>query len=237
VACLVRAFACTFPDGHHIPSHAHAWGQLIYAGSGVMRVRAGDTLWLVPPAQAVWALAGVRHEIWARGEFAMRTLYFAPELSGALPPDCRAVEVAPLLRELVLKIVSLQALDDAEPTRRHLAEVAIDLVAAADTLPANLPMPTDLRATRLADRLRDEPASDATLGELCREAGASVRTMQRLFLDDTGLRFSEWRRRLRLIHAASRRARGRLREHERLHRRIPQALRPHARSHAGARVA
>jgi AraC-like DNA-binding protein len=202
MACLVRAFASTFYDGHHIPAHTHSWGQLIYAASGVMRVRAGDTLWIVPPAQAVWAPAGVGHEIWARGEFAMRTLYFAPDLSSALPADCRALEVSPLLRELILEIVSLSALDDDEPKRKHLVDVAVDLVGAAETLPASLPMPNDPRAALVAERLKDDPANSADLTYLAGIAAASARTMQRLFLDGTGLRFSEWRQRLRLIHAS-----------------------------------
>jgi AraC-like DNA-binding protein/predicted enzyme related to lactoylglutathione lyase len=203
VAHLVRALAATYYDGYHIAPHAHAWGQLIYAVSGVMRVRAGDTLWLVPPAQAIWAPAGVRHEIWARGDFAMRTLYIAPALADALPTDCRALDVSLLLREIVLEIVRRQMLDDTEPHELRLAEVAVDLVAAADVLPASLPMPSDPRAVRLADRLKDDPACEADLAELSRAAGASARTIQRLFLDETGLRFSEWRQRLRLIHAAT----------------------------------
>jgi methylphosphotriester-DNA--protein-cysteine methyltransferase len=36
----------------------------------------------------------------------------------------------------------------------------------------------------------------------CR-CGASSRTLQRLFASETGLRFAEWRRRLRLLHAAA----------------------------------
>jgi AraC-like DNA-binding protein/predicted enzyme related to lactoylglutathione lyase len=64
-------------------------------------------------------------------------------------------------------------------------------------------MPKDPRAVRVADRLKDEPACEAELGSLASDAGASTRTLQRLFLDETGLRFSEWRQRLRLIHAAS----------------------------------
>jgi AraC-like DNA-binding protein/catechol 2,3-dioxygenase-like lactoylglutathione lyase family enzyme len=203
MAHLVRALAATYADGYHIPAHTHGWGQLIYAVSGVMRVRAADTLWLVPPAQAIWAPAGVAHEIWARGDFAMRTLYFAPEFAERLPADCRALDVAPLLRELVLRIVQGQRLDDAAPAERRLAEVAVDLVADASVLPVSLPMPKDARAVRLAERLKDEPACEAELDALARDAGASARTVQRLFLDETGLRFSEWRQRLRLIHAAS----------------------------------
>jgi AraC-like DNA-binding protein/catechol 2,3-dioxygenase-like lactoylglutathione lyase family enzyme len=203
VAHLVRTLAVTYSDGYHIPAHTHGWGQLVYAASGVMRVRAGDTLWLVPPAQAIWAPAGVRHEIWARGDFAMRTLYLSPELADALAKDCRAVEVAPLLRELILEIVRVQMLSDSEPSQRRLAEVAVDLIAGAAVLPVSLPMPRDPRAVRVAERLKDDPACETELGELSSDAGASARTMQRIFLDETGLRFSEWRQRLRLLHAAS----------------------------------
>ena len=202
MAFLVRTLATTFFDGHHIEPHAHAWGQLIYAASGVMRIRAGDRLWLVPPAQAVWAPAGQTHEIWARGVYAMRTLYLEPQLATALTADCRAVEVSPLLRELILHVVGIGMLRADDPAHARLAGLVVDLLSAADTLPLSLPLPRDPRALRIADRLKDDPADRAELAELARDAGASARTVQRLFLDETGLRFTEWRQRLRLIHAA-----------------------------------
>ena len=199
---LIRTLATTFSDGHHIEPHAHPWGQLIYAASGVMRVRAGDRLWLVPPAQAVWAPAGLSHEIWARGEYAMRTLYLEPQLAAALAPECRAIDVSPLLRELVLHIVGIGMLEADDPAHARLAGLVVDLLGASDTLPLSLPLPRDPRALRIADRLKDDPADRAELAALARDAGASARTVQRLFLDETGLRFTEWRQRLRLIHAA-----------------------------------
>ena len=199
---LVRTLATTYFDGHHIEPHTHAWGQLIYAATGVMRVRAGDRLWLVPPAQAVWAPAGLEHEIWARGEFAMRTLYLAPELAAGLTQHCRAIETSALLRELILHIVSIGMLKADQPAHALLAGLVVDLLGDASALPLSLPLPRDPRAVRIADRLKDDPANRADLAELARDAGASERTVQRLFLDETGLRFSEWRQRLRLIHAA-----------------------------------
>ena len=111
VTFLVRTLATTFFDGHHIEPHTHAWGQLIYAATGVMRVRAGDRLWLVPPAQAVWAPAGLEHEIWARGDFSMRTLYLEPGLASGLTQHCRAIETSALLRELILHIVGIGMLN------------------------------------------------------------------------------------------------------------------------------
>ena len=199
---LVRTLATTYYGGHHIEPHAHQWGQLIYAASGVMRVRAGDRLWLVPPARAVWAPAGVRHEIWARGDYAMRTLYLDPGLAGSLTSDCRALEVSPLLRELILHVVSLGMLRDDDPAHGRLAGALIDLLGAAEDLPLTLPLPADPRAVRAALRLQALPSDPAPLEVIAFDAGASVRTLQRLFLEETGLRFGEWRQRLRLLHAA-----------------------------------
>jgi AraC-like DNA-binding protein len=200
---VIRSLAATYYDGFHIEPHRHGWAQLIYAVSGVMSVRAGGTLWIVPPARAVWVPAGAEHEIRALGDFAMRTVYFAPALVQHLPCECCALDVAPLLRELVLAIVAVQLIDQSDVEGMRLGAVAIDRIAAARTLPLHLPLPSDPRATRVAERLRADPACPLELPALARDAGASARTLQRLFVVETGLRFSEWRQRLRLLHGAS----------------------------------
>jgi len=203
MAITIRCLAATYYGGFHIRPHRHHWGQLIYAGAGVMRVQAGGRLWIVPPARAVWVPAGAEHEIHGLGDFAMRTLYFPATMSAALPGECCAIEVAPLLRELVLEAVELCPIDDADSAAMRLAEVALDRIAAAPALPLQLPFPADPRAARLAERLREDPSCELDLTELARAAGASARTIQRLFLAETGLRFAEWRQRLRLMHGAS----------------------------------
>ena len=203
MATAIRCLAATYYGGFHIRPHRHHWGQLIYAGAGVMRVKAGGMLWIVPPARAVWVPAGAEHEIHGLGDFAMRTLYLPTALTGALAGECCALEVAPLLRELVLELVERCPIDDADEAGMRLATVAIDLIALAGVLPLQLPLPRDPRALRLAGRLQMEPASSAELSELAGASGASARTIQRLFLAETGLPFSQWRQRLRLLHGAA----------------------------------
>ncbi len=203
MAAVVRSLACTFFGGHHIEPHVHPWGQLIYAASGVMRVKAAGRLWLVPPARAVWAPAGLEHEIWARGDFAMRTLYIAPRLAGGLPKDCVGLDVPPLLRELIVHIVGLGMLNEGEPDHEALAQVTVSLLKAPSALPSSLPWPKDPRAVAAAERLLADPSAPHELADLARNAGASARTLQRLFLEETGFGFAEWRQRLRLLHAAT----------------------------------
>jgi AraC-like DNA-binding protein len=203
VAIAIRCLAATYYGGFNIRPHRHQWGQLIYAGAGVMRVKAGGTMWIVPPARAIWVPAGAEHEIHGLGDFAMRTLYFPVDLTGRLPGVCRALDVTPLLRELVVELVERCPIDDADQPAMRLAEVAVDCIAEAEILLMQLPLPRDPRALRLAERLQAEPAETAELPELARDAGASVRTIQRLFLAETALPFSRWRQRLRLLHAAA----------------------------------
>ena len=203
MAFAVRTLAATYYEGHHIAPHAHPWGQLVYAAEGVMRVSAGQHMWIVPPARAVWAPPGVTHEIRAQGTFKMRTLYLEPALSNVLPAECRALEVSALLRELVLHIVELQMLETGNVGHTHLIGVLLDRLRAAETLPLSIRMPTDRRALAVAQRLQRDPAEPTDLDELAAAAGASVRTLQRVFLIETGLGFAQWRQRLRLLQAVT----------------------------------
>src|SRR5215213_3740345 len=106
---VARSYRAVFPSGWDGPEHDHPWRQLLYATSGAMTVRAGNSTWLIPPGKAVFIPAGCRHAIHMWGEVDMRTLYLRDP---AMHNDsCRVLSVTPLLRELILRIVDLVALD------------------------------------------------------------------------------------------------------------------------------
>jgi len=199
----VRTVAATYYDGHHIEPHAHPWGQVIYAAAGAMRVKIGDRLWIVPPARAVWAPPGVTHEIHAHGTFTMRTVYLSPRLSASLGDECHGLDVGPLLRELILHVVAAGMLDGAKADQRRLISVLIDQLRGTHALPLSLRLPADRRARLVAERLQQHPADPAELHDLAKRTGASARTLQRLFRSETGMRFGEWRLRLRMLHAVA----------------------------------
>ena len=52
--------------------------------------------------------------------------------------------------------------------------------------------------------MADDPADNRPLDALAVQAGLAPRTAQRLFVDETGLGFAQWRQQLRLIHALER---------------------------------
>ncbi|MEJ1968292.1 MAG: helix-turn-helix transcriptional regulator [Rhizomicrobium sp.] len=197
----LRSLALTYGDGHVLEAHSHPWGQLIFAGSGTMRVEAAAALWLVPPGRALWAPPDVAHAIAMRGVTAMRTIYIPPERAGGLPPLCTAMEVDPLLRELILHIASRQMLAEGVDADERLAGVFLDRLGQAERLVLHLPMPKDVRMRGLAEKLWADASDVRTLAALARAAKVSARTVQRVFQAQTGLGFAQWRQRLRLIHA------------------------------------
>jgi AraC-like DNA-binding protein len=197
----VRGLAVTYGDGHVLDRHTHPWAQLVYAATGTMRVATPTAAWLAPPTRAIWVPGGTPHEIQMRGRVAMRTLYLAPAGPDPRLAACRAIEVAPLLRELILHIVKLGMLDVEDEGHARLEGLLIDLLAASETVPLELRLPVDPRARAVAERLLAEPGADAAFADLARDAGASLRTLQRRFQAETGLSLDAWRARARMQQA------------------------------------
>ncbi len=64
-----------------------------------------------------------------------------------------------------------------------------------------LPEPRDDRLQAIAQRLYEQPGDNSPLAELGQASGASGRTLSRLFHDELGMTFYEWRTQLRIYHA------------------------------------
>ena len=197
----VRVLSVTYANNHQIAEHAHRWGQLVYAGTGAIHVTAGSQSWIVPPARAVWIPPSTPHALRMRGRTALRTIYLAPDRCAGLPQTCTGLNVVPLLRELVLFALSSGGLDDTVAGQSTMIDALLIMLAAAKRLPFSLTLPRDPRALRAARLMEADPAAKQTLQTLSRESGASLRSLQRLFLAETGMHIAEWRQTAGLLVA------------------------------------
>lgn len=173
----------------------------MFASEGVMTVTTTEGIWVVPPLRAVWIPAGTPHCIAMSGAVSMRTLYFLPARGRALPARCMVLNVSPLLRELILHACRYKTLNRSVAAERRLIEIILDQLKAVPAIPLQLPHPSDSRAVRVARALLANPADERTLHKLCRDCGASKRTVERLFLRETKMTFGRWRQQLRLLHS------------------------------------
>jgi AraC-like DNA-binding protein len=184
-----------------IPEHHHPEDQLVFASKGVMTIYTRAGIWVVPPLRGVWIPAGTPHRIAMSGAVSMRTLYFRSKLIAAMPRKCVVINVSPLLRELILHACSISRLTKRSPGQRRIIEMIGDLLKESRSAALQLPLPSDPRAHRVAERLVAEPGQRETLEDLCRKCGASKRTVHRTFVAETNLTFGKWRQQLRLLHA------------------------------------
>jgi AraC-like DNA-binding protein len=199
---IVRSAAANRRAGEELPRHAHDWHQLIYASAGILTVWTERGSWIAPPHWGVWVPAGIEHGIRFAGESALRTLYLRPEWAGALPGDCTAVTVSPLLRELILAAVRAGMLDRREPVEAALATLIVEEFRRSGTPPFDLPQP---RSGRLRAAAEAEARGTA---DLARRAGMARRTLERRFRAETGMSPAKWRRHAALLGALERLAAG-----------------------------
>ena len=197
----IAGVSADLEHGHVIAEHSHPEDQLLFASRGVMTVRTKQGVWVVPPQRAVWIPADTPHSVALSGQVSMRTLYFLPKLCRSFPKTCFVMNVSSLLRELILHACMHAKLRKAAPSERRIIEIIVDQLKAVESIPLQLPHPTDSRAIRVAKALIADPGDERTLEKLCADCGASKRTIQRLFLEETSMTFAKWRQQLRLLHA------------------------------------
>ena len=197
----LAAMPKTFEDGFEIAPHHHPRDQFIYAVTGVMRVRTATEAWIVPPDRAVYLPAHTDHAITMRGRVEMRTLYIASNAHRDLPPAPAVLEVSLLLRELVLALIDEPVVYDEKGRGGAAAFLILSEIAKARRLALVIPMPRDPRLLRVCNALMADPSNRTTLDNWVDTAGASVRTLARLFEADLGISFAAWRQRVRFHNA------------------------------------
>jgi AraC-like DNA-binding protein len=196
----ITTLSYEFASAHEIPRHLHPEHQLIYASRGVMTVWTADGTWVVPPQRAVWIPASTPHGVTMHGAVSMRTLYIKPRLVRFLP-HCCVVNVSPLLRELILHACTFPSLRRRVKEQAHLIDMILDQLKIVEISPLQLIHPTDPRAARIADALSRDVADTRSLDAICKRAGASKRTIERIFESETGMSLGQWRQQLRLVRS------------------------------------
>lgn len=124
-----------YPAGTHIAGHKHQRHQLVYAISGLMVVRSEVGRWVVPSTRAIWMPAGMVHAVDCIAAVHMRSLYIDPSFAPQLPAEPFAVQVAPLLREL-LQAATLIKGEHIENSRDgRVVRLLLDELHRMDVLP------------------------------------------------------------------------------------------------------
>lgn len=189
--------------------HSHRRHQLIYATRGVVHMVTAVGEWVLPPSRALWICGGIEHSLTVKRPAEINILYIDPVIYPFKSfAQCCVVEVTPLVRELISACALLLWDYQAGSPEFRLSEVLIDQIKQLELAPLDLNLPQDERALRVVELLKRDPGNRKPLTELAREAGASARTIERLFSKETHLSFGAWRHHHRMLFAVERLAYG-----------------------------
>ncbi|RYF22094.1 MAG: AraC family transcriptional regulator [Comamonadaceae bacterium] len=218
VARPVRAKTRQLRADTQVMPHSHPWAQVAISTQGVIRLTVAQGTYIVPPSRALWIPPGVEHAVTMVEDADLRTLYFhqprgrcgpgVPRAEEAPWRQCRVLEVSDLLRALVREMPT--AADDAgalspETLRRerHLSALIVEELRRASAVRLGVDLPRDKRLRQLCEAVLADPTRHETLADWACDTGASPRTVARLFRQELGSTFTQWRQQVILAKAVA----------------------------------
>ena len=195
-------------SGESYDWHDHDFGQLVFTASGSMYVGTPGRVLLLSPAMLLWIPPGAKHWMRYGSNNELHYVDVSQEESEKIGADCRIMAMTPLLSALISGTMPAQeAGRDSAHTEALHDLLRHELVAAPD-VPLSLAMPQDHRIRRFAEAALDDPGAVDSVETWLAEAPASRKTIERLFIAETGMPPSRWLRHARVLHAISRLAAG-----------------------------
>jgi AraC-like DNA-binding protein len=127
----------------------------------------------------------------------------------SFPVEPRILALSPLLKEIVVRMMTWVENLEATADKRRLVDVLHDEICAASQIKLHLPVPRDPALKHLAARLADNCEATKDLAALAREVGLSERSLFRNFQKETGLSPGQWRRQMQVLRSLELLAEGR----------------------------
>ena len=116
--------------------------------------------------------------------------------------------VTPLLNALMAGTMPDRAASRVNDHNDALHDLLRHELIAAPDVPLSVVLPQDHRIRRFAEAALDDPGVIGSVDAWLAEAPASRKTIERLFVTETGMPPSRWLRHARILHAISRLAAG-----------------------------
>jgi len=172
--------------------HACLHGQLIHVMRGTLEIHTGGQICLLTPQRGLWVPGCVTHGLRARSKVSLcRVLIDSSTCRQVFPALPRTVVVSSLLRELVLRMVTLRT--DCHDER--IAGLIQTLIPEEISWAAEPPLllPEDARFRRVCEAILDDPADRRGLVQWAAYGALSSRTLARLFHAQLGMSYQYWR--------------------------------------------
>ncbi|MEI9749972.1 helix-turn-helix transcriptional regulator [Moellerella wisconsensis] len=184
-------------------SHTHPFGQLLYVVCGIMEMVVEGQHYIAPPEFCIWIPAQTEHSSYNKSSVNFQIIDFNHQLSGQFPAYTCVIRLSPIFRAIMTDLYSRKVVEPESPEDRRLAQVLIDQLKYLPAEDSYLPGTKDKLLAPILSALQHDPANNDSLACWAKRGYTSERTLSRRCQQALGMSFSEWRQRLRYLHAVA----------------------------------
>ncbi|TMP79644.1 AraC family transcriptional regulator [Pseudoalteromonas phenolica] len=193
--------ATEMPPWQHVQTHSHTWGQLAYTSDGVLGIHTPAGKFVIPPDQALWIPPHLPHETFCRYGGHFRSVYIDEKYVQILGSEAKLLHVNELLKAMILEVCNWPPNYQPDDKKLRFTQVFIDQLECAQSSSFFMPSAQDDRLLPIISELHANPGCNKTLEQWGELVGASTRTLNRLFHKSFSMNFSQWKQKLRGLHA------------------------------------
>lgn len=194
---LMGGLCRDFTDSTLITGNGHEVGVLQLPLSGALVVSSTHGHWVVGTGSVLWLAPHTPYKMRMLGKVRLRSLYLNLESVQEISERSCMLHVTPLMRELIAEAAALS-------TRTGERRVRLLIAALLEEMRHNnigapqLPAPRDPRLVRICSHIQQQLDDTKTLQDWALELGCDPRTLYRLFVQELGMPFVQWRQHVRL---------------------------------------
>jgi AraC-like DNA-binding protein len=184
-----------------MPAHSHPEAQLCGLDQGLAILETDAGAWTCPPGRCVWIPPNMVHSLRSCGKISGWMVRLDARGRASLPVEPGILALSPLLKEIVVRMMTWVESPEANAARRRLVDVLHDEICAASQITLHLPIPHDPALKRMAMRMAENSEATRDLAALAHEVGLSERSLFRNFQKETGLSPGQWRRQMQVLRS------------------------------------
>lgn len=190
------------PANNHVARHSHSFAQFHFARKGSMRIDVAGKCWVIPAHYGIWIPHNTEHAVWALDDVYLENLDIDPDFLPESIGECKVVAISDFVREFIhYATTTTPECYDIGAKEGQLVSVLLDVILKLPEVELMLPWPHDAALIKVCRTIQESPSLEHAMEDWAHHLGMSARTFSRHFKKETGMPFSAWKQKMRLLES------------------------------------
>ena len=177
---------------------------LLYCAKGSIRIEVDNLSWILPPSRALWIPANTSIKVDIKQRVQCCSLLFDTESFASPFEQCQVLALPVLLKDMILhsKVWGPDR-PFADELAQHFFAAIVQMCGQLKEQPFALWVPRGQsgRVRQALDYTQQYLSEPITLAHIAQQVGSTERSLSRLFMRETNMRWSHIQRQMRMIQA------------------------------------